>query len=348
LSLTVFNSDDTKYIDNVSICIDNTLPQAKIFEPTTDTISCFVDIKGEASDRNLDGVSLKYAEILEIDPFKFHPIAEICSTCWDTRNLNGYYTLKLTATDKGGLQTEDERVYYIDNPVFDQRSGLNKNHEQFNLYIPPNGYEPAVICIEQKEIEEFGYNPATVKPTELICQIHSTIAKEYFYKPANFKIDYGNINQYDENKLAIFQWKNKAWQFLGGTIDREKKVISTTIDQIGVYGLFESYGIEDAIVKDFKLVCQPRVFSPRGGGYSTETNLSFTLKKDSHVTIKIFNLAGRLVKLVCENKPMTTGTNSIPWNGLDNEDRYCVSGLYVVLLQTDEREATQTVMVLNK
>ena len=45
---------------------------------------------------------------------------------------------------------------------------------------------------------------------------------------------------------------------------------------------------------------------------------------------------------------MNIGTNSIPWNGLDNDYRFCVSGMYVVLLQTDEKEATQTVMVLNK
>jgi len=265
LSLTVFNSDESKHIDNALIFIDNTPPQAEIIYPTADTINCFVNIEADATDKNLDCVSLKYAEILEVDPFKFHPIAETCSTCWDTRNLNGYYTLKLTATDKGGLQTKDERDYYIDNPVFDPGNGLNKNYKEFNLYIPPNGYEPAVICIEKKKIKGFDYNPATVKPTELICQIHSTIAKENFYKPAHFKVEYGFISQYNEDKLAIFQWKNKAWQFLGGTIDSDKKVISTAIDQIGVYGLFESYSIEDAIVKNFKLVCHPRVFSPRGG-----------------------------------------------------------------------------------
>jgi len=90
------------------------------------------------------------------------------------------------------------------------------------------------------------------------------------------------------------------------------------------------------------------MFSPRGGGHSTETNISFYLGKDSDVTIKIYNLAGRLINTVCENKYMTQGTNSIQWDGRDEENAICISGLYVVLIQAQKEKSTETVMVLNK
>jgi len=351
ICLTVLNNKQYHHTDIVPVTIDNTPPVAKIEKPAVevDTISCFVTISGEATDDNLTGFTLKHARVGENDPSKF-VLIDTSFSIWNTMGLNGYYTLYLTVTDHGGLTAIYQRSIYIDNPIFEKSDGLEKRMEEFSLYIPPNGYKSAVICIEKKTIYAFGYDPLAVTPTKLICQIHSNIDEKKFYKPTTFKINYGDIdfNEFEENKLAVFHWENNGWHFVGGTVDKDNKVISTAIEQIGVYGLFERKKAADIIANDLKLACQPRVFSPRGGGYKTETNLTINLEKDCNVTIKIFNLAGRLVKILCEHKPMTMGSGSISWNGLDNDDRYCVSGLYVVLFQAGGKEATQTVMVLNK
>jgi len=125
-------------------------------------------------------------------------------------------------------------------------------------------------------------------------------------------------------------------------------MITAPINEIGIYGLFESKKDSGVVDKGFQLDCQPRMFSPRGDGNNIETNISFYLRNDSKVTIKIFNMSGRLVNTLCEDKFITNGMNSIAWDGKDSSGRFCISGLYVVLFQTNKKKATQTVMIMNK
>ena len=60
------------------------------------------------------------------------------------------------------------------------------------------------------------------------------------------------------------------------------------------------------------------------------------------------NSAGRLVKILQENETMSYGNNVVYWDGKDNNGEFCVSGLYIVTIQADEKKATKTVVVLNK
>ena len=98
----------------------------------------------------------------------------------------------------------------------------------------------------------------------------------------------------------------------------------------------------------FGVNSQPRIFSPQGGGYDTKTAISFELGKEANVTIKIYNAAGRLVKVLKENESMPHGNNVMYWDGKNQWDKFCVSGLYIVTIQTKEKMATKTVVVLNK
>jgi len=347
--LTVLNDRQYQKTDSILITIDNTLPFAQITSLSSDTISCYALIQGEANDVNLKGLTLKYAKVEETDSSKFMLI-DTTFTYWNTIKLNGYYTLYLIVEDKGGLRAIDKQTYYIDNPIFDQRNGLRKKHEEFSLYIPPNSYPASVICLEKRSIDDFIFDPEDITPTDLICEIHSSIEETQFNKSAVFTIDYNNndLSQFDESKLRVFSWEDDNWNLLGGTLDEDKRIITTAINRIGIYGLFECQKEIETSDKGLQVDCQPRMISPRGGGYSTETNISFYLGKDSNVTINIFNMAGRLVNTLCENKFVTNGMNSIAWNGKDSSDRFCISGLYVVLIQAEEDNATKTVMVLNK
>jgi flagellar hook assembly protein FlgD len=93
---------------------------------------------------------------------------------------------------------------------------------------------------------------------------------------------------------------------------------------------------------------QPRIFSPQGNGYDDKTAISFNLGKESNVTIKIYNPAGRLVKILTENENMSHGNNVVYWDGKNQQGEFCVSGLYIVTIQAEEKMATKTVVVLNK
>jgi len=218
------------------------------------------------------------------------------------------------------------------------------------LYIPPNGYHSSVICFEKIDIIKFGYNPDELTPTGLICEIHSSIEKRSFDKPAIFTITYNDLDltNYNEDKLAIFTWDLNGWRYLGGTIDKDNHVVTTAINQLGVYGLFENKLTRPGTIKDLGVSCQPRVFSPRCTGYDSRTAISFDLGKSAKVTIKIYNTAGRLIRVLEENQPKGRGTAVFYWDGKNQNGEDCVTGLYLVHIKTEELSKTKTVVVLNK
>ncbi|MBN2092188.1 hypothetical protein JW964_21390, partial [candidate division KSB1 bacterium] len=324
LTLKVFNETGNYKSDLIFITIDNTAPVAEIVLPATDTLNCMVEIHGNASDANLKSVKLEYARQGETDPGKYILI-DTSFTTWKVMDLNGFFTLYLTCEDSSGLKTIDSKTFFIDNQMFKEQVGLTKRNGEFSLYIPPYGYHSSFICIEKRDdFVEDGLICA--------CQIHSSINEKQLRKPAMLTIDFKNINC-DEHKLAIYRYEAGKWNISGGTINSNLRQITTTINQIGVYALFESENLASVAHQGLEIDCQPRVFSPYGSSFNEETNISFHLVEDLDVSAFVYSLSGRLVRTLCENKPMRKGTNVLPWNGKDQHGGYCVSGMYIVMVQ---------------
>ena len=158
-----------------------------------------------------------------------------------------------------------------------------------------------------------------------------------------------SLDTFREEKLALYQsaYGQPNWRRLGGTVTPENNNISTSFKQLGVFALYEdlSTGEKTDILN---LNCQPRIFSPQGGGYDTKTTISFELGTAAKVTVKIYNAAGRLVRVVQENEDLPYGNNVVFWDGKDRQGDFCVSDLYIVTVQAAEKMATKTVVVLNK
>ena len=49
-----------------------------------------------------------------------------------------------------------------------------------------------------------------------------------------------------------------------------------------------------------------------------------------------------------ENVTMTPGMNPVDWDGRDYHGHICTSGMYIVTIQARDKNATKTVMVMNK
>ena len=85
-----------------------------------------------------------------------------------------------------------------------------------------------------------------------------------------------------------------------------------------------------------KIVCQPRIFSPGGSGSVfefTETNIIYFLSKEENVTARIFNLAGRLKRVIKPHHASQIGNQILNWDGKDSNGKIVPSGLYIVTLE---------------
>jgi len=69
--------------------------------------------------------------------------------------------------------------------------------------------------------------------------------------------------------------------------------------------------------------------------FNPVTNIGFGLPKDSRVNIIIYNLLGQQVRTLV-NKDMTSGYRFIQWDGKDNYGRNVTSGMYLVMMQSND------------
>ena len=92
-----------------------------------------------------------------------------------------------------------------------------------------------------------------------------------------------------------------------------------------------------------RLTCQPRVFSPNRESVA----ISFQLNQPNTVTIKVYNAAGRLRRLLVNNRSLSSGTQVIWWDGRDDNQQTVVSNFYIITVEAEGAMDTKTVAVRN-
>ena len=79
--------------------------------------------------------------------------------------------------------------------------------------------------------------------------------------------------------------------------------------------------------------------------FNAETQIRFTLQSKEHVTLRVFDTAGKLVKVILKaEKP--AGTHSVAWDGQDRSGKTTPSGVYYYELKTSNtRQAKRMLLV---
>jgi ligand-binding sensor domain-containing protein len=273
---------------------------------------------------------------------------------WDTQGLNGPFWLRLSANDSLGHESQDVVKINIvtASQLIDRNQGSRLKSESGNveIYVPPRAVPRDVqLNVSACSTEKFvPLDDPQIISTGLCFSI--TPADLDLSKPATLTLTYADslLAGKNERSLAIFYFPDGQgnWQRLGGSINAEENKITTSFSRGGVYALYEDTNVGGAAgIANVNI--GPRVFSPYGTKYSSTTNISFELGKQATVTIKVFNVAGRLVCSLKENELMNRGANVVSWNGRDDSGGACVSGLYTVVIRADGRVQSKTVMVLN-
>jgi len=79
--------------------------------------------------------------------------------------------------------------------------------------------------------------------------------------------------------------------------------------------------------------------------FNPMTSLHFSLPRDSHVDLKIYDVAGHLVRtLASGSRP--GGANKVRWNGRDDSDRAVASGTYFARLLVDGQVEIKTLTLV--
>ena len=204
------------------------------------------------------------------------------------------------------------------------------------LYFPPNAIVGgAEIRIRRLEEEEIAAKVAVqdVELTRISAAYEIVAGDATLSKPVTLTMRYtsAQLGEQKSDRLAIFRLENDTWERIGGTVEVGKKQVATAIEELGIYAIFEDLSTPAGALAIRKLNCQPRAFSPLVGGKS-ETDISFELTQAADVTVRIYNAAGRLERVVERGTPMSPGRILLSWDGRDEDREAVSSGLYIVVV----------------
>ena len=79
--------------------------------------------------------------------------------------------------------------------------------------------------------------------------------------------------------------------------------------------------------------------------FNPSTTIRYDLPEDSFVTIKVYDMVGRHVKTLLNNK-MSAGRRSIVWDSTNNFDQPVSAGTYFYTIRTDRYSQTKKMILL--
>jgi hypothetical protein len=89
-----------------------------------------------------------------------------------------------------------------------------------------------------------------------------------------------------------------------------------------------------------RLTIEPNPISPDGDGFQDEAVFGYTLPMESNLTIKIYDIKGRLIKTLVDDEPKVSG--EITWDGRDDDNEIVRIGIYVVWAEASGNSVSQT------
>ncbi len=82
------------------------------------------------------------------------------------------------------------------------------------------------------------------------------------------------------------------------------------------------------------------LYSPKPNPFTNRTEIRFQIPVKTRVDLKVYNSAGRLVKILVD-EPMNPGVYNLIWDGKDSQERIVSNGIYFIRLKTKDSDATK-------
>ncbi len=341
---------------SVTVEVDRLRPQVEILSPAeNDQVRQRIEIRGTADDENFKEYIIEYGAGESPDtwlpiskpPTFSNPVTRNILALWDAPNLSGLHTLRLVVEDTAGHREVDQVRIFFNPSVNRETGGIVESHDKrAKITFPPNSLPRTTVVT---------INPVAGQPllpvSPIPFQAYNFAPEDlglHRLKPATIQFSAEDIAMLSRSKtketLTIARWDGKTWLPIGGTIDVQRRTISTAVSTLGQYAVATRPAVEteeNTIISD--LTCQPRVFSPS----RESTWISFRLNRPDDITIKIYNEAGRLRRLLRESEPLSVGGHVFEWDGHDNENRRVVSNFYFVTVEGEGALRTKVVVVQN-
>ncbi len=163
-----------------------------------------------------------------------------------------------------------------------------------------------------------------------------------FQKPVtiSFQYDKAALQKKSENHLLIYRFEQGEKIPLATTIDAERQLAQATITRTGAFALFFDENIESlSAPATFKLLQNyPNPFN-------STTNILYYLPQAEQVKVKIFDLRGRLIAELV-NEKQEAGSHQISWDGKDKNGTQIATGIYLLQVVAGKANETRKLLLI--
>ncbi|HPF69469.1 MAG TPA: FlgD immunoglobulin-like domain containing protein [Candidatus Krumholzibacteria bacterium] len=92
-------------------------------------------------------------------------------------------------------------------------------------------------------------------------------------------------------------------------------------------------GLSDVDVPAVAAGARPVLLPAAPNPFNPRTELRFALPVPAEVTLRVYDVKGRLVRTLAEGEPFAAGAQAVAWDGRDAAGRAAASGVYVVRME---------------
>jgi hypothetical protein len=79
--------------------------------------------------------------------------------------------------------------------------------------------------------------------------------------------------------------------------------------------------------------------------FNPMTTIKYSLEKDTQVSLRIYSIKGRLVKILVDGK-QSKGLQAVVWNGKDNNGQPVASGVYIYRMQAGNFQQSRKMLLV--
>jgi hypothetical protein len=137
----------------------------------------------------------------------------------------------------------------------------------------------------------------------------------------------------------------------------EKNDVSMVIDQEGIIR-YRGAGVNSTSIKSWidnllatnvesneGIARTSQLYQNYPNPFNPVTNIRFELLKSEQVILQIFDIEGRLIKTLIDNR-LFAGTHELSWNGLDDQSRPVASGVYYYNIKAGTYQSARRMVLM--
>jgi hypothetical protein len=145
---------------------------------------------------------------------------------------------------------------------------------------------------------------------------------------------------YDISAIADNQ-STVSLRWCMGTTNGSNRYCGWNIDDVEIWAFSgATSGVEDEAVAE-----RPALLTNSPNPFNPKTTIAYTLPEAGHVTLSVYDVAGRLVRTL-DDAEREAGPHSVVWDGTDDGGLGVGSGVYFCRLESDEILETRSMVLL--